>query len=123
MPLGYKTKRRIQKEASYESYRKAILAKLDPLTDSQLMTALGAHEIFAKTSTGEWVKVTDGQDILRLLNTGPEFYKIVQRPPDVQMSKYLTDQVFGRPVERVAVSGPDGGPLHVVWHDRDPDSP
>lgn len=60
---------------------------------------------------------------------------VYTRPPDRQATEYLINRVMGKPTERKEISGPDSGPLPVVFDhgatladlasgsDADPDAP
>jgi hypothetical protein len=50
----------------------------------------------------------------RLLQSDEAFYRICLKEPDTAMARYLTDQIVGKPKERVEVTGSHGDVVPTV---------
>lgn len=114
--------RTLEKQAAAQLYREEVLARMAPLVRAQLEAATGS---FARVAVVELTegglklrRVTDEQELLSLVDGGGGT-RIVLSEPDMGISKYLTDQVIGKPTESLEVSGPAGGPVRVRFVDVD----
>jgi hypothetical protein len=115
---GSKWQSSLEKQAAAQLYREEVLARMGPLVKAQIDAASG---IYAKVAVAE---MTDQGIRLRRVTTEAEIEELVisgraarvfLAEPDMTISKYLTDQVIGKPTESVEVSGPKGGPVRVEF--------
>lgn len=79
------------------------------------------------------IELADGVSVEEVDKDGKRM--VYLRPPDRQAAEYLINRVMGKPTERKEISGPDAGPLPIVFDhgvaladlaagpDEDPDTP
>lgn len=93
---------------------------MGPLVKAQIDAASGQYATVAVA------ELTDAGIRLRRVTSDAELEALVQSgtgarvflsDPDMNISKYLTDQVVGKPTESVEVSGPHGGPVLIKFVD------
>lgn len=113
-PKGVKWPTTLARETAKEQYRQAVITELQPLVQSQIKTALGQMAevaVVQVTAAGmSFRKVTDERELASLVDEGGHV-RIVLTEPDMNISKYLTDQAIGKaetpaPVSAFAIHGP-----------------
>jgi hypothetical protein len=117
-PPGTPWKSTLAKAEAYQLYREQVLKAMEPIVRAQVEAASGA---VARVAVAE---LTDAGIRLRRVTTDAELsavldqgkYRVFLEDPDLPMARYLTDQMVGRAVEHVEVSGPNGGPIEVHDH-------
>lgn len=87
-----------------------------PLVKAQIDAATGQY---AKVAVAEITdagirlrRVTDEQELDALVASG-KGARVFLADPDMGISKYLTDQVIGKPTESIELGGPNGQPVPV----------
>jgi hypothetical protein len=114
---GSRWKSTLKKQAAYDLYRQEVLAHMAPIVRAQVEAATGEYAtVLAVERTEDGVKlrrVTTELELEAILNTGTA-HRIVFHEPDMTISKYVTDQVVGKPTEHLEVSGPNGGPIPTL---------
>jgi hypothetical protein len=115
---GSKWQITLEKQAAAQLYREEVLARMGPLVKAQIDAASG---LYAKVAVAEVTdkgvqlrRVTSDAEIDALVTSG-RGARVFLADPDMTISKYLTDQVIGKPTESVEVSGPKGGPVRVEF--------
>ena len=110
-PRGIRTKWRttLNREAAYSVYREEVLSHMAEIVRAQVQAATGVYEVLAVTSKG-LIRVTDPAMLDRLLQSGDAFYRVNLKDPE----RYLTNQIVGKPKERVEVTGSHGDVPTVV---------
>jgi hypothetical protein len=115
---GSKWQSSLEKQAAAQLYREEVLARMAPLVKAQIDAASGQY---AKVAVAE---LTDAGIKLRRVTTEAELDALITAgkgarvfltDPDMSISKYLTDQVIGKPTESVELTGPKGGPVRVEY--------
>ncbi|MGB8274117.1 MAG: hypothetical protein WCF16_02480 [Alphaproteobacteria bacterium] len=118
-PKGSKWKSTLEKEAAYRLYREVVLQQMAPLVRTQVESAVGTCSKVAVaelTDRGLRLRRVTSEEELNTLADGGS-YRVFLTDPDLPMSRYLTDQVVGKPTENVTVSGLNGGPVVVRFVD------
>jgi hypothetical protein len=115
---GIPWKRTLEKQAAHDLYRQQVLERMEPLVRAQVEAALGSFSTVAVAELGkngpQLRRVSDEREIDALVASG-RGARIMLVEPDLSMSRYLTDQVCGKPTESLEVSGPAGGPMAYAW--------
>jgi hypothetical protein len=110
--------RTLEKQAAHNLYRQEVLDRMGPLVRAQVEAALGQFATCAVVEMGkngpQLRRVESEQELEALLASG-RAARVALVEPDLQMSRYLTDQVVGKATESVEVSGPSGGPMSYTW--------
>jgi hypothetical protein len=117
---GTKNKLTLDREAELEMVRQLVLNELGPIVQAQLAHCKGIDHFFLRNpKTKQFEQVTDPQMIQAALNIGDRgsYYWIFTKDPSVQAFTALMDRTFGKPQERVELTGRDGGPLIVRWEE------
>lgn len=115
---GKPQRRTIEKRLALDVWKTRVEAELDALITAQLELAKGAFSLFGKDqATGAWMHVTDPALILKLLKSGEEFYRVMQKEPDGRMLKDIMDRLTGKPKEQLELTGAGGGPVQVRFVD------
>lgn len=116
---GSRWTRTLEKAAAHALYREAVLTQMTPLVRAQIEAATGAYATVAVVELTEaglkLRRVTDERELDALVSSG-KGSRIALADPDLQMSRYLTDQVCGKATESLEISGPQGGPIEVHDH-------
>jgi hypothetical protein len=107
-------KKTLEKQEYERQLRARIAADVDVFYDALKQAATGVTHLMARDKDGTWKEVTDPRIMLKCLNSGPEFYRLSARNPDVRALVNLFDRLCGSPTQAVAVSGPEGSPLEIV---------
>jgi hypothetical protein len=103
----------IEKRIWLEEYRAAIAAELPALIKAQLDLSKGVYHMMGRNPDGTWARVTDPEIMLKVLNSGEQFYEIRAQNPDGRALADIFDRLMGKPAQ--AVTGEDGGPVEHVF--------
>src|SRR5262245_46512589 len=103
--LGGKPKHRstIEREELLRQFRARVAAEFPQLTDALFTAARGVTHLMAKDRDGTWTEVTDPHQMLRVLNSGEQFYKLSARNPEIRALKEIFDRTFGLPKQELDV--------------------
>jgi hypothetical protein len=113
---GSTQQRTVEKKAALTLWRERVEAELDPIITAQLELAKGLFDVYGRhPMTQDWVHVTDPATIVKLLNSGEPFVRTARRDPDSKMLINIMDRLTGKPKEQLEVTGPDNGPVRVVF--------
>lgn len=107
----------VRERAAAKAYlSQRVREEIDQLATAQLELAKGAFVMFGKRGT-EWERLSDPDVMLKCLQSGDEFYRIMSVRPDHAAIKDIFDREFGKPMERHELGGVDGGPVLVKFVD------
>ena len=123
-PKGSKNADTLAREAIQAAVAARIWSLADRLVSAQLAAAEGVTFLFKRAKTGgPVVRVTSEDEIRRFLDThGPQeevqegdntFYFLAAERPNADAADRLLNRGMGKPVDQIALSGPDGKALTV----------
>lgn len=115
-PKGYKHQKTLEKEAALTMMRQMVIAELGPMVNAQLEHAKGVGYMLLRRPDGTFARATDAKQIdAACAALGPDVAKMIfTQAPNVQAFTALTDRTFGKPPERVELTGSEGQPLEIV---------
>lgn len=117
-PKGYKHQGTIDKILYREELRRLVIAHLEPMAKAQIASATGISHFFLRDpKSGQFVKIEDPKLIEQALNSGDEgsYYYIFTKDPSIQAFTDLMNRALDKPMDQVAVTGPEGGPVVFKW--------
>ncbi len=112
-PKGHKSAKTLEKEAVLEGLRQLYLKRADRSWTAQMDHAEGIGYMVIRRADGTYVRADDEKQINAALQAGGELMKIYTQAPNVAAFSDLNNRVFGKPPERMEISGKDGEPLIV----------
>lgn len=117
---GQKSAATIEREAALRLLQNRIARHADDLFNAQFTLARGCQLLYrAPKKGGKHVLVTSPETIRQFLDgelqTEDYVYLATERPNNFAISDML-DRSFGKPPAAIAVSAPDGGPVHIHHH-------
>jgi hypothetical protein len=105
--VGSKNKVTLEKEAATELVRVLVTQDLEALIRAQIAKAKGiSHLVIRDKTTGKFVRVTDPNRIMRVINGGKnaqEVWEIWTRDPDTGAFTDLMNRALGKPKETLEV--------------------
>ena len=110
---GTPNKATVDREKGLDALRELVLQKLGPMTQAQITHATGAHHFLIRRPDGSLVRTTNTKQIDAALAGGSTMFQIVIDPPSTPAFIALLDRTFGKPAERMEVTGKDGRTLPV----------
>lgn len=118
---GTKWPSTLVREIQRKAYHEAIMARLQPLVTSQVELALGSMAVVAVAEmTPKGLKlrrVTDEQELEAIVTEG-RGHRIALISPNVDMSKYVTDQALGRSEGASTTTVTTEGGKTIVKHEH-----
>lgn len=113
-PKGYKHQHTLEKEAQLELLRQRVLARSEQLWNAQMEHACGVSYMVLRASDGTFARATDEKQIDAACAAGATAFRIFTQAPNTQAFTDLMNRTFGKPPERVEMTGKDGEPLQIV---------
>jgi polysaccharide pyruvyl transferase WcaK-like protein len=99
--------------------REVILAKyaeaLGPMLDAQIAHAKGVSYMRLRNPDGSFARATDEKQIDAAIAAGATWFQIFTENPHTPAFTALSDRAIDKPIEPVALTGAEGGPLLVMW--------
>lgn len=95
--------------------RALVSAELEPMTRAQIEHSKGVSYIVLRMPDGTFARATDVRQIDAACAAGAEAFQIFTQAPNTQAFADLLNRTFGKPPERVEMTGRDGEPLVVRW--------
>jgi len=119
-PKGSKDPHTLERELARKALQDRIVSEIGPLSDVYLARAKGVFVMIEITDAGPQ-RVHDPARITQLLSdrskhNGKEFFFIEGTSPDAKILLDVIARLDGKPAERLELSGPNAGPLHVHHH-------
>lgn len=107
-PKGFKAPATLAKEAAREAVRLQITARLAPLVDAQIDSAIGIKHFFLRdASTGEWKRITNPAQIERALNGKEDKYLIYTKDPNSTAAREMLAYAIDKPKESMDLTVTD----------------
>lgn len=114
LPKGYKFQKTIEKELERERLRQLVVAHLEPMTLAQIEHAKGVSYMILRHPDGTFSRATDEKQIDAACASGAQAFKIFTQAPNPAAYKDLMDRALDKPIEQVAMTGGDGGPIEII---------
>ncbi len=114
-PKGHKQPLTLQKLEMRDLLRRTVAEALQPILASQIANAQGIQHFVLRDKAGKFVRVTSEEAALAAMNDPEAVYEFWTRDPSVQAAAYLLDQALDKAASPVPVTGPEGGPVEVVF--------
>lgn len=111
---GTKNKATLERELELEVLRQLVMEQMRPMTDAQIAHAKGVHYMVLRHKDGTFTRATDEKQIDAAIASGAMAFQIFTQAPNTQAFTDLMNRTFGKPPERVEMSGPEGQPLEIV---------
>ena len=93
---------REQKAVALQTLREMVIAKLGPLVDSQIASAIGRRHLVTRDETGRFRPVRQGE--LELLNAEGKVIEILEDQPSTPAFNTLMDRALDKPTEMIQAS-------------------
>lgn len=104
-------------EKADELAREIVLREWGPTIQAQAKHAQGVSYMVLRAPDGTFTRATDEKQIDAACAAGAAAFRIFTQAPNTQAFVALRDTAFGKPVERVEHSGPDGDPIELTVRD------
>ena len=111
---GSKNKATVEREQGLDVIKDLVLRELGPMTEAQIAQAKGVKYMILRQPNGSYARATDVKQIDVACAIGAEAFEVFTAAPDTQAFRTLTEQSFGRPVQRTELTGKEGGPVEIA---------
>ena len=111
---GSKNKATVEREHGLDVIKELVLKELGPMTEAQIAQAKGVKYMILRQPNGSYARATDVKQIDVACAIGAEAFEVFTAAPDTQAFRTLTEQSFGRPVQRTELTGKEGGPVEIA---------
>ena len=111
---GSKNKATVEREQGLDVIKDLVLRELGPMTEAQIAQAKGVKYMILRQPNGSYARATDVKQIDVACAIGAEAFEVFTAAPDTQAFRTLTEQSFGRPVQRAELTGKEGGPVEIA---------
>ena len=111
---GSKNKTTVEREQGLDVIKDLVLRELGPMTEAQIAQAKGVKYMILRQPNGSYARATDVKQIDVACAIGAEAFEVFTAAPDTQAFRTLTEQSFGRPVQRTELTGKEGGPVEIA---------
>jgi hypothetical protein len=103
MPLGYKTRKTIEKEEARAAFRQIVLNEMEELLEAQMAHAKGLKYLVARhKASGKFAKLTE-ELALKIANGQADEYEAIEvwsKDPSVQAFTDLMNRALDKPKEQ-----------------------
>ena len=111
---GVLNKATVEREKGLDVIKELVLKELGPMTEAQIAQAKGVKYMILRQPNGSYARATDVKQIDVACAIGAEAFEVFTAAPDTQAFRTLTEQSFGRPVQRTELTGKEGGPVEIA---------
>jgi thymidine phosphorylase len=112
--LGTKNKKTLDDEQALENLRAMVKAQLGPMVQAQIEHSKGVSYMVLRRPDGTYARATEEAQVDAAIAAGDTMFQIHTQSPNTQAFDSLMNRAFGKPAERVSITGKDGGPLVIV---------
>ena len=125
MQKGQKIKKTLEQEVALKLYKDKIFLEIENFIQAQFIQAKGITAMYQRKKikdkitgkyeyTGEFIRVTDQNQVHKLLNTKTkeeDYYYITTKDPNIKALEDIFNRAFGKPKEAMELSSPGGSPI------------
>ncbi len=84
------------------------------MTLAQIAHAQGVSYMVLRNPDGTFTRATDEKQIDAACASGAQAFRIFTQAPNVQAYTDLMNRALDKPIEQIAVTGAEGGPLVII---------
>ena len=110
--------KKLDAEARLMALRDLVSRELEGMVQAQVEHAKGVSYMVLRNSDGTFTRATDEKQIDAACAVGASAFRIFTQAPNTSAFADLLNRTFGKPAERIEMTGRDGEPLEFKWAEK-----